>query len=191
MHGCRISIVTTTGPALPPPWPAPPPWRPAGSPDPPPHQDSHATTIASACARSVAAASSSELLRRARELLPRNTSNIPSFSRSTCCQLWPAAGCPQRPAAGIAAGLAAANAAGPPSTLRESALACAHRPPSHPEWSRTGRESSQPCPGRRRRRRGHWWGLDGVDRDTTFCCEQVNLSALQCSAAAALRAAAD
>ena len=34
-------------------------------------------------------------------------------------------------------------------------------------------------------------GIGGVDRDTTFCCEQVNLSALQCSAAAAPPAAAD
>ena len=34
-------------------------------------------------------------------------------------------------------------------------------------------------------------GPDGVDRDTTFCCEQVNLNAPQCSAAAAPPAAAD
>ena len=59
----------------------------------------------------------------------------------------------------------------------------AHRPPSHPQWSRNGRESSRLPPSRRRRRRWHWRGLDGVDRDTTFCCEQVNLSPLQCSAA--------
>ena len=186
---CRINVVTTAGPAWPPPWPT----RPRAGPlDPPPHQDSHTTTLASACARSVAAASSSELLRRPRELLPRNKPNMLNLSRATCCQLWPAAGCPQLPAPG-----AAAVDAGPSSTLRdvcngkcdhvmmrlqrmELAMAVrlcmrclhAHRPPSHPEWPRNGRESSL-------RRWGRWrWrhaDLDGLNQNTTFCCEQATL----------------